>query len=54
MYCRGIPLASLCGNASLSREKLRIPRRHTHLLFLDNSYDLSGVRVRASGRHSPI
>jgi len=50
----GITLASQCGKASLSRGKLRIPRRPTLLLFLNNSYDRSRARVRALGRYSPI
>jgi len=50
---RGIPLASRHGNASLSRWKLRIPRRPTLLLILtisktsNISYDRSRVRMRA-------
>jgi len=51
---RRIPLASRCGNASLSRGKLRIPQRPMLLVFLNNSYDWSHARVRAFGMHSPI
>jgi len=54
---RGIPLASRCRNASLSRGKLRIPRRPTLLLILTTSnisYDQRRDRVRALGRHHPI
>jgi len=57
---RGIPPASLYGNASLSRRKLTIPQRPTVLLILtiskslNFSYDRSRVRVWALGRHSPI
>jgi hypothetical protein len=57
---RGIPLASRYGNASLSRGKLRIPRRPTLLLILtirktsNISYDRRRDRVRALGRHHPI
>ena len=57
---RGIPLASRYGNASISRCKLRIPRRHTLLLILtinktsNISCNRSRVKVRALGRHSPI
>jgi hypothetical protein len=57
---RGIPLACRYGKASLSRGKLRIPRRPTLVLILMISktaniwYDQRGDRVRALGRHHPI
>jgi len=57
---RGIPLASQCGNASLSWRKLWIPWRPSLVLILmisktsNNSYNGSCVRVRALGRHIPI
>jgi len=57
---RGIPLANQYGNASLSRRKLRIPRRPTLYLILTISntsnilYDWRRVRVRALGMHSPM
>jgi len=57
---REIPLASQYRNASLTRGKLRIPRRSTLLLMVTISktskvsYDWSHVRVRAFTRHSPI
>jgi len=57
---RGIPLAGRYGNASLSRGKLRFPRRPTLLFILtisktlNISYDRSRGRVRAVGRHIPI
>ena len=50
----GIPRASRCGYASLSRWKLRIPRRPPHVLFQTDLSDCSSVRVSALGRHSPI
>jgi len=57
---RGIPLASRYGNVSLSRQKLKIPRRRSLWLIQTNSkisnvfYDRCRVRVRALGRHSLI
>jgi hypothetical protein len=54
---RGIPLARRYGNASLSRGKLRIPRRPTLLLILtirkpsNISYDRRRDTVRALGMH---
>jgi len=56
----GIPLARRYGIASLSRWKLRIPRRTTLLLILTSgntsniSYDRSRVKVRALESQSPI
>jgi len=56
---RGIPLASLYRNASLSKGMLTIPARPTLMLILmisktwNISYDWSRGRVRALGRHSP-
>ena len=51
---RGIPLASRCGNAALTRGKLRIPQRPMLVSFLNNLYDQCCVRVTALGRHSAI
>jgi len=51
---RGIPLASHRRNGSFTRGKLRIPRRPTFLLFLNNSYDRSSASVRTLERHIPI
>jgi len=57
---RGIPLASCYENTSLSRGKLRIPRKPTLLLILtisktsNISCDQRRDRVRAFGRQHPI
>ena len=57
---RGIPLASRYGNASLSRGKLRIPRRPTLVLILtisksrNISYDWRRDRAGALERYHPI
>jgi len=54
---RGIPLASWYRKVSLSRRKLRIPRRTTLLFILtinntpNISYEWSCVRVRPLGKH---
>jgi hypothetical protein len=57
---RGIPPAGQYGKASLSRGKMRIPRRRSHLLILrmtntaNSSYSRGRNRVGAAGRNSAI